>query len=199
MRLNHNDLQAEIAEINRANGWYDDERPWSADISLLHTEVSEMVEAYRDHELADATVTECPHGFSSDNCVGDHPLPKPEGVGSEAADVLIRLLDTANRYGITGEEVRSHGSQPVNPRPYDHFTDATTALHFTISQLWLARAHAEIDDSDLFAIYARRGLGGVYRILMAACAEFEIDLDFEVTRKNAYNRTRSYRHGGRVL
>ena len=49
-----------------------------------------MLEAYRHWGLDD--MTETPHG-------GGGPV-KPEGIGSEAADVLIRLLDTCERFGI---------------------------------------------------------------------------------------------------
>lgn len=84
--------QAEIREINELNGWFDSERSFGDDIALLHTEVSEMFEAYRDHGLDDATAEPDHH---------DGPgFIKPEGVGSEAADVLVRLLDTCERQGI---------------------------------------------------------------------------------------------------
>lgn len=105
------DLQEEIYQINVDNGWYDSERAFGDCIALLHTEVSEAYEAYRAWGMDDMT---------PDNA---EALPKPEGVGSEFADVFIRLLDTARRHGI--------------------------------------------------------------------------DLEAEVARKNAFNRTRGYRHGGK--
>lgn len=82
-------LQREVAEVNIANGWHDGKRSFGDDIALLHSEVSEAFEAFRDHGLDDAT--QRPRGMSAD------VLPKPEGVGSELADVLIRLLDTCER------------------------------------------------------------------------------------------------------
>lgn len=84
------DMQAEVYKINVANGWFDDyDRTFGDDIALLHSEVSEAFEAYRDHGFEDATSE-----------LHDHTLPKPEGVGSELADILVRLLDTCQRTGI---------------------------------------------------------------------------------------------------
>lgn len=77
----------EVEDLNRSKGWYDEDRRFGEDMALLHSEVSETLEAYRDHKVADVTDP-------------GNPLAKPEGVPSELADVLVRLLDTCNRYGI---------------------------------------------------------------------------------------------------
>src|SRR3546814_20542620 len=47
------DWQAEVREVNEANGWHDTERTFGDGTAPLHSEVSEMVEAYRDHGLDD--------------------------------------------------------------------------------------------------------------------------------------------------
>ena len=116
-------MMAEVYEINEANGWFEDieQRTFGDDVALLHSEVSEMLEAFRDGGYDDLTLGG-PILNGDGQVVG---LPKPEGVGSEAADVLIRLLDVCRRRGI--------------------------------------------------------------------------DLVTEFERKNAYNRTRGYRHGGKRL
>lgn len=81
--------QNDVYAVNEANGWFEDDRTVGDDIALLHSEVSEMLEAYRDGGLGDQTAER----------VDETPV-KPEGFGSEAADVLIRLLDTCKRRGI---------------------------------------------------------------------------------------------------
>jgi hypothetical protein len=81
--------EADVFAVNQANGWFEDDRTVGDDIALLHSEVSEMLEAYRDGGLADQTATQ----------VDETPV-KPEGFGSEAADVLVRLLDTCKRRGV---------------------------------------------------------------------------------------------------
>jgi NTP pyrophosphatase (non-canonical NTP hydrolase) len=95
------EMQAETRANNEAHGWYEDERPFGDDASLLHSEVSEMYEAYRDWGVDDATKGRHAHpGYAGPCPTAKCPLPKPEGVGSEVADVLIRLLDTCERHGI---------------------------------------------------------------------------------------------------
>lgn len=84
-----------VYQTNVNNGWFEAERSFGDDIALLHSEVSEMLEAFRDHGV-EPVLNEDKALTHEDGSV----LPKPEGVGSEAADVLVRLLDTCKRYDI---------------------------------------------------------------------------------------------------
>ena len=77
------EAEQRVYDVNFNNGWFEADRTVGDDIALLHSEVSEMLEAYRDGGLEDQTIG-----------------AKPEGFGSEAADVLVRLLDTCRRRNI---------------------------------------------------------------------------------------------------
>jgi NTP pyrophosphatase (non-canonical NTP hydrolase) len=84
------DMTKQVLDCNKQNGWFTEGTDYSnpdkvgAELALIHSEVSEMLEAYRKRGLE---VFETPEG-------------KPDDVGSEAADVLIRLLDFCGRRGI---------------------------------------------------------------------------------------------------
>lgn len=83
-------LSKEIFEINVEKGWEPDKKRTVGDeVALLHSEVSEIFEAYREWGFDDATADPEPNS-----------LPKPEGMGSEYADLFIRILHYTTVHGI---------------------------------------------------------------------------------------------------
>lgn len=109
-------MMHEVTQNNEEKGWYESDRTFGDDVALLHSEVSEMLEAYRDYGFADMTSASC------GPCHGDgRPhVCKPVGVGSEAADVLIRLLDTCGRRGIDLANEYEKKMAYNKTRPYRH-------------------------------------------------------------------------------
>jgi NTP pyrophosphatase (non-canonical NTP hydrolase) len=108
------EMKQEVARVNAEHGWYDEPRTFGELIALLHSEVSEALEAYRKWGLEDQTETQWV------SIQGKKVLPKPEGVGSELADVFIRLLDMCSRHGID-LEYEYHRKVTYNKtRPYRH-------------------------------------------------------------------------------
>lgn len=111
------EMAAEVRQVNIDKGWRSGDNTFGDYIALLHSELSEALEAYRDHRLEDAT------GKLRDalDSVGLEGQPaKPEGVGSEFADVLIRLLDTCDVYGIDLEAEYERKIAFNRTRPYQH-------------------------------------------------------------------------------
>lgn len=123
-------MAEEVAENNRAKGWYETERSVPEGLMLLVTEVSEAMEAWRTDGLIDITNVyhnAVQHGGSCGKChrtvwLGDNECPaaKPEGYGSELADVLIRLLDQAHRDGIDLEAEYERKVKYNATRAYKH-------------------------------------------------------------------------------
>lgn len=80
-------------------------------MALLHEEVSEAGSAWRKHGLDDQTSPIHPSAFS---------VPKPEGVGSEFADILIRLLDDCERFGVHLYTEYERKMEYNRTRPFRH-------------------------------------------------------------------------------
>ena len=91
------EMQAEVQSANARHDWGNGEFvPFQTAVANLHGEVSEAWEAWRKWGLSDATAD----AGSSGGVVDYSTPPKPEGVGSEFADIFIRLLDNCATYGI---------------------------------------------------------------------------------------------------
>lgn len=123
------EMQRRVYEWAESKGWEPDpQRTFGDECALLHSEVSEALEAYRMWGLEDRyKISEAEEIITAAELEQREvpEIPKPEGVASEFADVLIRLL------------------------------------HY--------------------------------------CEAHEIDLGAEFEKKMAYNETRAFRHGGKLL
>ena len=99
-----------IQDVNVTNGWYDgDVYVPTADAaialaSLMASEVFEGIEEIRNGEPVTLNYYVSPAGQKTTDKEGYvelfGKLPKPEGFPSELADVVIRALDIASRWGI---------------------------------------------------------------------------------------------------
>ena len=117
--MNLADLQKEAHAIAKDHGWWDEERTFGDLIALVHSELSEALEAYRDEVLPSK-----PHLLSTK-------------VASELADVVIRVADMAEWYGVDGgvmDRQLANQLEVIPDLPPDFtFGERITALHNWVS------------------------------------------------------------------
>jgi NTP pyrophosphatase (non-canonical NTP hydrolase) len=189
------EMSAEIREVNTALGWRERINPWGDYCALINEELGEITQAYRRHKLADATrpVRDCDRPPVADS----EPVPpKPEGVGSECADVLIRLIDHTDCVGIDCYDMARTLADvdPVYPASGAPSTVGgwVAWLHKLAARLYPYTGDEPPKEAYFHAAILLRGLA-------AFCEQHDVDLMAEYERKIAYNRTREYKHGGKVM
>lgn len=105
--MNINELSKEAHENAVAHGFWEEERPFAELIALMHSELSEALEEYRD-------------GHGMQEVYWPLPFDKPEGIPIELADVIIRICDTCGKYRIDLEKAIQLKMKYNKTRPYKH-------------------------------------------------------------------------------
>ena len=124
-------MAGEVVAWCHRKGWEPDPaRTFGDECALIHSEVSEALEAYRSWKFDDATADAaadhhdrlhglCMHGELRGEC-DQFAQAKPEGVGSEFADILIRLLHYSATHGIDLEAEYERKMAYNERRPWRH-------------------------------------------------------------------------------
>lgn len=199
-----NELAKEAHKISKEHGWWDKEPTFGSLISLMHSELSEALEELRagrgmvwyactegtpEHPCAPKDIYDCEMSGQEASCA--YRSAKPEGIAVELADCIIRILDWAGHeevdvdyYIKTMEENRCHESVID-----EDFGDFIAVCHSILSN-----AYAKEDKLEISMLLC---LEIVY--IMDWAKHEGVDMDAIIREKMEYNKTRPYRHGGKIL
>lgn len=196
------DVKALARNINEnavVHGWWEGEHSFAEKIALIHSEWSEALEEYRAgrpmvwHQCInrDMPCDKDAHcvdaGRESVMCIGQECC-KPEGIAVELLDGCIRIFDTAVHYGID-----------IDPNvPFDEQALRQYSLPDLVALLHLEISSAMIDETIEGAEKAGRGFSNAVSIVFIYLREHGVDPEAVMLEKHRYNKTRSYRHGGKL-
>lgn len=155
------------------HGWHDKKRSFEEIICLIQCELSEAVEEYRNNR---------PMVW--------HDGEKPEGIAVELIDALIRLLDWA------GDEEIDISNITIESLPDMETISLCTlvlALNLSISHT-IDYAHKSKEGFGLCPLIEH-----FIKLIFAYVDEHGLDPFAIMIEKHEYNKTRPYRHGGKVI
>lgn len=206
--LNLNEFAKEVHANAVDHGWWDEERTFGEIVSLCHSELSEALEEYRagrpmvwfktksesspegesDFErkskevngIFDASAEMEFNGLCSD--------AKPEGVATELADCVIRILDWCGKEDVDLEHylARFADEEEFVLIP-ENFGDA------------LAEMHCDLSMAYGYGMYRQEFMARVVGDIFDWAEANDVDLERILLLKHAYNKGRPYRHGGKKL
>lgn len=101
-------------------GWWVEDRSFGEIIALIHSEVSEALEDFRNGYSPREVWYETKTGVAYCNPEERNSDWKPCGIPSELADIVIRVFDACGRYGIDLEQAINEKMTYNATRPQRH-------------------------------------------------------------------------------
>jgi hypothetical protein len=162
-----NELRDLVHDMAQEKGWWVGERSDAEVKALIHSEISEALECYRNGEMA----------MHIEPVTG-----KPEGFVVELADALIRYLDWLGHEKYSATEFKW--------AEYVEASDPFQKDEAPTYAAWLNFLHESVCRDDVSS-------DGLIGALASMCKSLGIDLMPALTAKIEYNAKRPYRHGGK--
>ena len=173
-------LQQQAHAIALELGWYEAGSTFGDGIADIHSALSESRKAYRTHGLeAGIEVVVRP---DLDSALEFHPSPKPVGVASALAEVVIRVAALAGHHGSCLTQWVADGAslERIEARWQPRsFGDWTTILHYMLGEVF------HVQSTLTVRMWGAR-LGALLYGVEAMAAHYGIDLDAAIEAKMAY-------------
>ena len=202
-----NRMAAEIHKNAIAHGWWETERDIAEICALIHSELSEALEEYRngremyyyfcnDGDSAPCTRSKCKHWEPLQwKCLIKKRDEKPEGIAVELADAIIRILDYAAKSGIDIEKrfdsfLWSIAEEKTNGKELPYLV---AECHKCISEVY----DCATIESDLLTGFIEYNFAKCISLICEWCAANSVNIVDIIYIKHEYNKTRSYKHGGK--
>jgi hypothetical protein len=188
--LNLNDFAKDVHAVAVEHGWWEGEENNDIDtkIALIHAEWSEALEEYRAGrpmvwrlclESGDVCDGDACGEWVDGGCELDEMAKKPEGIAVELVDGVIRILDLMAAKDMDFDQV-------------GYICGGKRTLPQLVKILHYATAMSDPEDDD-----AASWLSGCIEAVRKWLEERDVDMDEILRLKHEYNKTRSYRHGGK--
>jgi len=219
-----NELRDTSYEIAKSKGWHDDElkRSFADLMALVISELAEALEEHRkgkpprnieyakDGKVActyspkDGTPSPASYSTALSLVESGH---KPEGIVIEIADTMIRLGDCAGKYNLdlgecddvrsVSEIVNSTEVEQLNVEEPRSFGEWFCEICHPLCELGMKPqvGGSPPESREIWLGVAITSICSLAHSLGITGEELERAIEI----KHAYNRTRSYRHGGKVL
>ena len=170
---------------------------------LCHSELSEALEEYRDHKpnvyyvcKSHDSRTLCPDKY--DGCqYGKNAgcnIRKPEGIATELADCVIRILDYA---GHKEYDMNQYPADLESVPKSETFGDFITECHTCLTLAYRSKGldAVWVDSFGVVPAY----LHNCIRYIYAWAQDNSVDMDEAIRNKHEFNKGRSYKHGGKII
>lgn len=186
--INWNKLKDQAHQIAIDKGWWDTERSIPECFALIHSEVSEALEADRKEKHASLSEYYNDIYYEGFYFEGSFFINIKDTFEDELADIVIRCLDLCGKYEIDIDDYfdRNIDSVIECPKTKENIPGQLCSIHYLISRAYTNR---------VTPVKAIEQLVDVIDHVNTLARSLDIDLLKHVELKMQFNKTRPYKHG----